>query len=174
MTSQLASRSHLQCLTLLILLCLPQACVSVEVHPQQKPDTQIQAAPLLVLVNQGGYDLAAAQDLRAALDSELKELGIASQTLLVTSDMLREQSGIEQARARAQSVLRIMPIAGTRLDGVATRITYDAALHLRESDARVWRARIEVRSGTLSRQLKRRQQRVARKLVAQMREDHAI
>lgn len=162
-------------LPLLLMLLSPlAACVSVTVQPLKRPKASVAAAPMLVLVNQGGYDLVAARELETALAAELEQAGVEARTLLVTSDTLKEQTGIEQARAEARTVLRIMPIAGTRLDGVATRITYDASLHERANDARIWQARIEVRSGILARQLRRRQQRAARKLVAQMREDRAL
>lgn len=149
-------------------------CVSVAVQPLKRPEAAVTASPMLVLVHQGGYDLGAARELEASLQEELQEAHVQARTMLVSSDVLREQSGIDAARAQAQTVLRIVPIAGTRLSGVATHITYDASLHERADDKRLWQARVQVRSGILERQLARRQRRAARKLVAQMREDRAL
>ena len=94
--------------------------------------------------------------------------------LVVTSATLKEQAAVEQARATTGRVLRLLPVAGTRLDGLATRLTYDASLVQGTDDKLLWQGRIEVRSGILERQLERRQRRAAHKLVALMRRDGVL
>jgi len=123
---------------------------------------------MLVLVNQGGYDAGAASDLKSALEASLREQQVAARLIVVTSAELKRQDDIEVARAKSGSILRIMPIAGTRLEGVASRITYDVSLHETATGKRLWQARLEVRSGILSRQLARRQRRAGRRIVQAM------
>lgn len=158
-----------------ILLCASLTlfgCVSVTLTARESKGHA--TSPILVLVNQGGYDLKAANDLKAELEEQLRDRSIAAQLIVVTSEVLKRQQTIDAARAKAKSLLRIMPIAGTHLEGVASRITYDVALHESTTDRRLWQARVEVRSGIVGGQLERRQRRAARKIVEAMVEAGAI